>query len=62
MRSIGFVFQYFNLIPRLTAYQNVELPMIIQRKLESDRQRKKVMELLRLVGISNSKEITIRYS
>ena len=60
--SIGFVFQYFNLIPRLTAYQNVELPMIIQRKLESDATKKESDGTPSLSGISNSKEITIRYS
>jgi putative ABC transport system ATP-binding protein len=55
-QSIGFVFQYFNLIPRLTTFQNVELPMIIQKKLDSDQRYKKVMELLRLVGLATRRD------
>ncbi|UCG41998.1 MAG: ABC transporter ATP-binding protein [candidate division WOR-3 bacterium] len=49
-RSIGFVFQTFNLVPVLSAYENVELPLILLR--ESPGQRKeKVERMLGLVGL-----------
>ena len=46
-RRIGFVFQFFNLIPRLTARDNVELPMSIADVNKAER-RKRAMELLKL--------------
>jgi len=49
-RGIGFVFQFFNLIPRLTARQNVELPMAISG-LSKDERRKRAEELLEIVGL-----------
>jgi putative ABC transport system ATP-binding protein len=49
---IGFVFQFFNLIPRLTARDNVELPMSIANM--SKRQRKeRAAELLETVGLKD---------
>ncbi|WP_297480960.1 ABC transporter ATP-binding protein [Thermococcus sp.] len=50
LRKIGFVFQHYNLIPILTALENVELPMILagvplKKRIERAR------ELLRIVGI-----------
>jgi putative ABC transport system ATP-binding protein len=48
--SIGFVFQSFNLIPRLTALENVELPLIIRGVRKEDR-RKLAIEALSLVGL-----------
>ena len=47
---IGFVFQTFNLLPRLTALQNVALPLIYARKNRQQREQK-AAELLRLVGL-----------
>jgi len=49
-RRIGFVFQFFNLIPRLTARQNVELSMAIAG-LNKDERKKHAEELLETVGL-----------
>jgi putative ABC transport system ATP-binding protein len=49
---IGFVFQFFNLIPRLTARDNVELAMSIANKNKSQR-RKRAIELLETVGLKD---------
>lgn len=46
--KIGFVFQFFNLIPRFTARENVELPMAITGK---DKRRRRAEELLESVGL-----------
>ena len=50
-RKIGFVLQNFNLIPKLTAAENVELPLIYQKVKRSERQRK-VKEALEKVGLT----------
>ncbi len=50
--NIGFVFQAFNLIPVLTARENVEFVMLLQKKSKEER-RKRSMELLQSVGLSN---------
>jgi len=51
-RTIGFVFQKFNLIPTLSAMQNVMLPLIFQGVPEPERERK-AKELLTLVGLGD---------
>lgn len=51
-RKIGFVFQSFYLLPRYTALQNVELPLIY-RGLTSKERREKAKELLELVGLGD---------
>ncbi len=51
-RKIGFVFQFFNLLPKLTVLQNVELPMIYSGVSGKDR-RDRGMEALKLVGLEN---------
>jgi putative ABC transport system ATP-binding protein len=48
--EIGFVFQTFNLLPRMTAYQNVELPLIYARGDRRER-AKRVWETLDAVGL-----------
>jgi len=50
--KIGFVFQSFNLLPYLTAFKNIELPMIFAGIKKADRE-KKVNELLELVEMDN---------
>jgi len=51
-RHLGFVFQQFNLIPVLTAYENVELPLLLTRLSRAGR-RQHVETALRLVGLSD---------
>ncbi len=53
-RKIGFVFQSFNLIPQLTAQENVELPLIYQRVRRSER-RRRVTEALERVQLTGRK-------
>ena len=50
-RKIGFVFQNFNLIPKLTAAENVELPLIYQKVKRAQRQQR-VKEALEKVGLT----------
>ena len=49
-RHIGFIFQLYNLIPVLTAYQNVELPLLLTRLSSADR-KKRVHFALGLVSL-----------
>ena len=51
-RHIGFIFQFYNLIPVLTAYENVELPLTLRRSSKAAR-RKRVETALSVVGLSN---------
>jgi putative ABC transport system ATP-binding protein len=50
--NVGFVFQTFNLIPVLTAYENVELPLLLTR-LSSKERRRSVTTALDLVGLGD---------
>lgn len=54
-KKIGFIFQQFNLIPNLTAKENIMLPMIFQGTEEFARE-KKAKELLKLVKLSNRED------
>ncbi len=49
-RHIGFIFQLYNLIPVLTAYQNVELPLLLT-KLPAKERQKRILFALKLVGL-----------
>ena len=51
-RHVGFIFQMYNLIPVLTAAQNVELPLLLT-KLSKSRRRQQVETALSLVGLSD---------
>ena len=51
-REVGFIFQFFNLIPRMDAQRNVELPMAIAGKGRNER-KKRAKELLSLVGLAD---------
>ncbi len=50
--TIGFVFQFFALIPTLTAYENVEMPLLLNSHGPADR-RERVTELLKAVGLAD---------
>jgi putative ABC transport system ATP-binding protein len=51
-RHVGFIFQMYNLIPVLTAYQNVELPLLLT-KLSGAERRKHVETALGVVGLAD---------
>ncbi|PKL84124.1 MAG: ABC transporter ATP-binding protein [Ignavibacteriae bacterium HGW-Ignavibacteriae-3] len=50
--NVGFVFQFYNLIPVLTAYENVELPLLLTKLSKSER-RKHVEATLNIVGLGD---------
>lgn len=50
--TIGFIFQFFALIPTLTAYENVELPLLLNGKSAAER-RQRVTGLLESVGLAD---------
>ncbi len=52
LHSAGFVFQFFNLIPSLTAMENLELSMTLAGKPKSER-ADRAMELLKIVGMAD---------
>lgn len=51
-QSIGFVFQFYNLVPVLSAFENVELPLLLSRLARSER-RTRVEAALRIVGLGD---------
>ncbi len=51
-RNIGFVFQFYNLLPVLTAYENVELPLLLTSLSKKER-RQHVESALTLVGLAD---------
>jgi putative ABC transport system ATP-binding protein len=51
--TIGFIFQSFNLVAVLSVFQNVEFPLLLQRKLNAADRRTRVMGLLDQVGLSS---------
>lgn len=52
-KEIGFVFQSFYLNPKLTAIENVILPMYINKDIESSNRRRKALKLLTNFGLEN---------
>lgn len=54
-KKIGFVFQNFNLIPRISAIGNVELPMMYG-KVEKEKRQERAIELLKLVDMEDRKD------
>ncbi|OJT23325.1 lipoprotein ABC transporter ATP-binding protein LolD [Archangium sp. Cb G35] len=51
LHTIGFIFQSFNLVSVLSVYQNVEFPLLLQRKLNPKERQQRVMTLLEQVGL-----------
>lgn len=50
--NVGFVFQFYNLIPVLTAFENVELPLLLTKLSKAER-KKHVETVLNIVGLGN---------
>ncbi|HJV66633.1 MAG TPA: ABC transporter ATP-binding protein [Geomonas sp.] len=50
--NVGFIFQFYNLIPVLTAYENVELPLLLT-PLKRDERREHVEAALNVVGLAD---------
>ena len=50
--NLGFIFQDFNLIPVLTAYENIEYPLLMVQDWDDAKRRARVAELLEAVGMS----------
>jgi putative ABC transport system ATP-binding protein len=51
-RHVGFIFQFYNLIPVLTALENVELPLLLTRLSKRER-RRRALTALRVVGLGD---------
>ncbi|MEY3900782.1 MAG: hypothetical protein RL189_88 [Pseudomonadota bacterium] len=49
--KIGFIFQTFNLIPVLSVFDNIELPLTIQKSVSANARRQRVLEALERVGL-----------
>jgi putative ABC transport system ATP-binding protein len=50
-KSIGFIFQEFNLVPILTVYENIEYPLVMVKNVALSKRREAVSELIRAVGL-----------
>ena len=55
LNEIGFIFQFYNLVPVLSAYENVELPMIFAGRSKEERNRN-VKKFLDIVGLSEKSD------
>jgi putative ABC transport system ATP-binding protein len=51
LNTLGFIFQSFNLVPVLSVFQNVEFPLLLQRKYTREERAQRVNALLRKVGL-----------
>lgn len=54
--KIGFVFQSFNLIPVLTAFENIELPLIPRKDLSAQMRKERVSKAIQNVGLEKFKD------
>ncbi len=55
-QHLGFIFQNFNLLPVLTAYENVEYPLIMVQNIPAKRRRERIMHYLEAVGMADQKD------
>jgi putative ABC transport system ATP-binding protein len=56
LRTIGFIFQSFNLIPVLNVYENIELPLLIHPDVPAAERKRRVEALIDAVGLSLQKK------
>ncbi|MGA2480122.1 MAG: ABC transporter ATP-binding protein [Spirochaetia bacterium] len=52
-RTLGFIFQSFNLLPVLDVYENIRLPLLLHRELSKAEKNDRVMELVCAVGLND---------
>jgi len=50
-RTLGFIFQSFNLLPVLDVFENIHLPLVLHKELSRKEKENRVMELVRAVGL-----------
>ena len=55
-RTVGFIFQEFNLIPVLTTYENVEYPLLLVQHVDAPERRRRVLTLLEAVGVGDQRD------
>ena len=55
-RHLGFIFQNFNLLPVLTAYENVEYPLIMVQNIPAKKRKGNIMRYLEAVGMADQKD------
>ena len=51
--TISFIFQSFNLIPVLNVFENIELPLLLEKGLDEKARRERVLQLIEEVGLSD---------
>lgn len=52
LEKLGFIFQSFNLVPVLTVFQNVELPLLLRGGIDAEARRKRVESIIERVGLA----------
>jgi putative ABC transport system ATP-binding protein len=55
-KHLGFIFQNFNLLPVLTAYENVEYPLIMVQNIPANKRRERIMHYMEAVGMADQKD------
>ena len=53
LKTIGFIFQSFNLIPVLNVFENIELPLLIRKDVSAEERRERVEHFIKEVGLTN---------
>jgi len=55
-QHLGFIFQNFNLLPVLSAYENVEYPLIMVQNIPANKRKERIMHYLEAVGMADQKD------